>query len=82
LDNDLILQQFEKVEAKVEDLIALCKSHEATNKELNNKIKQLEEELQSRIETEKRYQQEKALIRNKIDSLLVKLADLGKETVE
>jgi len=76
LDNEIILRQFEEVEKKVEKLIDACKSHETTNLELRNKVKRLEEELQSKIETENNYTQERKLIRSKIDSLLVRLEDI------
>jgi len=73
LDNELILRLFEKIEKKVESLIEVNKSLEATNLELRNKIKRLEEELQGKVEAENNYVEEKALIRSRIDSLLVRL---------
>jgi protein-arginine kinase activator protein McsA len=57
-------------------LIAVCKSLEVTNLELSNKIKSLEEELQGKIEAEEKIAEEKALIRSKIDNLLVRLEEL------
>jgi cell division protein ZapB len=75
LDNEFILGQFEKIEKKVERLIEVCKSHEATNLELTYKIKSLEEELQAKVEAEKKFAQEKALIRSKIDNLLDRLEE-------
>jgi len=76
LDNEIILRQFEEIEKKVEKLIDVYKSLEATNLELRNKIKRLEEELQGKVDAETNYTQEKALIRSKIDSLLVRLEDI------
>ena len=76
MESQFILKQFEEIEKKVERLIEIRKSHEETNLELKNKIKGLEEELQGKIEAENKYAQEKALIRSKIDSLLVKLDDI------
>jgi cell division septum initiation protein DivIVA len=73
LESQFILKQFEEIEKKVERLIEFRKSHEETNLELEDKIKGLEEELQGKIEAEKKYAQEKALIRSKIDSLLARL---------
>ena len=77
LDNELILNQFEEIERRVERLIDVCKTHEATNLELNNKIKRLEDELQGKVEAHRNYAEEKALIRSKIDGLLAKLNDLS-----
>jgi len=58
-------------------LIDVLKSHETTNLELSNKINKLEEELQGKNEVESSYSQERALIRSKIDSLLVRLGDIA-----
>lgn len=76
MDNEFILGQFEEIEKKVERLIEVCKSHEAANSEFTNKINMLEEELQGKVEAEKKFAQEKALIRSKIDSLLVRLDEI------
>ena len=76
MDNELFLSQFDQIEKKVEQLIVVCKSLEVTNLELSNKIKSLEEELQGKIEAEKKIAEEKALIRSKIDNLLVRLDEI------
>ena len=76
MDNEIILKQFEQIEQKVGKLIEVCKSLEATNLELRNKIRTLEQELQGKVEVENNYQEEKALIRSKIDGLLAKLEDI------
>lgn len=77
MDNEQILRQFEEIEKKVVRLIDVCKAHEATNSELRDNIRRLEEELQSKVETETNYSQERDLIRSKIDSLLGKLDDVA-----
>ncbi len=77
MDNEFIVGQFEEIEKKVEKLIDVLKSHETTNLELSNKINKLEEELQGKNEVESSYSQERALIRSKIDSLLVRLGDIA-----
>ena len=76
MDNAIISNQFNDIELKVARLIEICKRHEAANLELQNKIKSLEEELLGKIEAEKSYAKEKALIRSKIDSLLVRLEEI------
>ena len=73
LDNEFILKQFEEIERRVEKLIEICNALEATNLDQKNKIKSLEEEIQGKVEADKSYAEEKALIRSKIDGLLVKL---------
>ena len=76
MENAIISNHFKEIEKKVARLIQVCKEHEATNFELKNKIKSLEEELLGKIEAEKSYAQERALIRSKIDRLLVKIEDI------
>ncbi|UCF90579.1 MAG: hypothetical protein JSW39_20115 [Desulfobacterales bacterium] len=76
MENEQILSQFEAIEQKVERLIEVCKTYETTNLELKKKIKDLEEELQGKVEAENNYAEEKALIRSKIDTLLVRLQDI------
>lgn len=73
MDNVFILNQFDQIEQKVEKLVNKCNALEATNLELKSKIKHLEEEFQGKVEAEKSYAEEKALIRSKIDGLLAKL---------
>jgi hypothetical protein len=77
LDNELLLRQFEKIEKKVEKLIEICKLLEVANLKLSNKIKSLEEDLQDKIEAETKFADEKALIRSKVDNLLVRLDELA-----
>ena len=76
MDNAIISDQFNQIEEKVARLIAICRENEAANLELKNKIKSLEEELLGKIEAEKSHAREKALIRSKIDSLLVRIEEI------
>jgi cell division protein FtsB len=76
LDNEHILRQFEELEQKIEKLVDVCKSLEATNSELSDKVKLLEEELRGQIEAQENYTQEKARIRSKIDGLLARLEEV------
>ena len=79
MDNEFILKQFEEIERRVEKLIELCNALEAANLDQKNKIKSLEEEIDGKVEAEKSYAEEKALIRSKIDGLLVKLDKVSTE---
>ena len=76
MDNEQIIKQFDEIERKVERVIEVYKSCEAKNLELTNKSDKLEEELQNKADVEQRYQEEKTLIRSKIDNLLARLGDL------
>lgn len=73
MDNELILRQFEEIEEKVIRLIDVCKSHEADDAGLKKTIKRLEQELQSKVEAEESYSEERDLVRSKVDGLLVRL---------
>ena len=79
MDSNQILQRFEEIERSVERVIEVCKSYEAIHLELKHKIGKLEEELQQKVEAERRYQEERSLIRSKIDNLLEKLGDQLKD---
>lgn len=76
MDNELILRQFEEIEEKVIRLIDVCKSHEADDAELKKTIKRLEQELQSKVEAEESYLEERDLVRSKVDGLLVRLNNI------
>ncbi|MGB9441899.1 MAG: cell division protein ZapB [Desulfobacterales bacterium] len=77
MDNDFVLKQFGEIEHKVERLIENCRAQAAANSELKNKLTSLEEEIQGKVEAEKNYAEEKALIRSKIDGLLARLDDIS-----
>ena len=77
MDNDFVLKQFGEIEHKVERLIENCRAQAAANSELKNKLTSLEEDTQGKVEAEKNYAEEKALIRSKIDGLLARLDDIS-----
>ena len=77
MDNEVMVNQFEEMERKVKRLIERYKAQEAANLELKNKIKSLEEEIQGKVEAERSYAEGKALIRSKIDGLLVRLDEIS-----
>jgi len=73
LSDELIFKDLEKIEQKVERLIEISKAQEAINLELKAQVKNLEEEIQGKVEAERSYAEEKALIRSKIDGLLTRI---------
>ena len=77
MENEQILLQFDEIERKVETLIAAKNALEAANTELRNENQRLSEELRGKIEAEKSYQEERDLIRSKIDNLLVRLEEMA-----
>lgn len=79
MDSDVIIQQFEQIEHRVESLLGSCREIEAENSELKNRLLKLEEELKAKQEMENRYQEEKTLVRTKIDGLLAKLDTIAED---
>ena len=77
LDNNQIIEQFEKIEQKLLKLIDIRASLEKEIKDLNDYIGQLEQELQQKIEAENKLIEEKSFVRAKVDSLLNKLEDIN-----
>jgi len=73
LNDQEVLSQFDKIEKRVEKLIETCRSLEAANVELNNKYERLKQEANGKADAEKRYLEQRDLIRSKIDSLLSRL---------
>lgn len=76
MESDALFRQFSEIEDKVEKLLGLCRSQQATISELQQTVKKLEEELHQKGESIQRQAEEKALIRSRIDNLLAKLEDL------
>jgi predicted nuclease with TOPRIM domain len=76
LESDALFRQFSEIEDKVEKLLGLCRSQQASISELQQTVKKLEEELHQKNESIQRQTEEKALIRSRIDNLLAKLEDL------
>ena len=73
MDNETILEQFGKIEEKVESLIKTNQLLETANLEQKEKMEKLETELQQKNESEGRNDEVKNLIRAKIDSLMERL---------
>jgi chromosome segregation ATPase len=79
LENDLIIQQFEAIEQRVEKLIESRRELEEKNTELKNQVSRLEGELLEKQEMENKYQEEKHLVRSRIDGLLTKLNTIAED---
>ena len=73
----LLMQQFEEIEQKVERLIVICGLLEAKNIQLGNTISSLESELRLKTEALENLSDERAMIRSKIDTLLLKLENIA-----
>jgi hypothetical protein len=73
LDNNNVMRQFDQIEEKVGNLIERCNLLEKLNFELSEIVKSLEAELSGKVEIENKHSEQKALIRSKIDNILLKL---------
>ncbi|MDZ7597204.1 MAG: hypothetical protein WCD46_11855 [Desulfobacterales bacterium] len=80
MENEVILRQFEEVERKVERLIQVNKSLQNVISDLKLRISQVEMELREKTEAETIYNEERTLIRSKIDSLLGRLEEIAENS--
>jgi FtsZ-binding cell division protein ZapB len=79
LDRETVLEQFSKLEKKIEDLIENCKRLEAAKNELKQQNQQLTEQLQEKQSNEQQHDELKGLIRSKIEGLMGKLDGIAGE---
>jgi predicted nuclease with TOPRIM domain len=79
LNNELILQQFDEIELKIETLIEERESLKTANSELLYKVEDLETKLEAKLAEEARATETKRLIESKIDSLISRLGDVGEK---
>ncbi len=77
MDDNLIWQQFEKLEERVEQLVQTCRNLENAKTTLEAKIEDLEEVIKKKDATEQRLMEERSVIRSRIDHLLSKLDQAG-----
>ncbi len=79
MDQETVLQQFEYLEQKIEQLIKTCERYEAENIELKRNYDLLATQLQEKEASEKQNEELKALVRSKIDSLMGRLSKFTEE---
>lgn len=78
MDDNSLINQFQTIETRLDTLLQICQDKDRQNKELSLRIEQLEEELRIKVEAEQQYAEEKALIRSKVDQLLMRLDEIAK----
>lgn len=80
MDNTLITKNFDDIESKIQMIIDVRKSLEKELQDLKEYVAQLEEELQEKIDAEKKLIEERLFVRSKVDSLLEKLHEIQTPT--
>ena len=73
MDINTIPDQLKTLEDKVEQLVHKCKELQSAKSSLEEKANHLEEALSLKDKTEKRFLEEKSLIRSKMDDLVGRL---------
>lgn len=82
MDDNVISQQFKKLEEKVEQLVQACRNLKNANTALEAKIQDLEQALKKKDATAQRLMEERSMIRARIDDLLSKLDQVGGERLD
>ena len=67
----------ESLEGKIDHLLEIFDSLKLKNRELQTRVDKLEQELQDKTEAENRQAEQREIIQNKIESLLIKLKDFS-----
>ncbi len=73
MDNDSIIRHVDDIEQKIEQFIGNYAALKKDNSELIEKIERLEQALQEASEAITQYNQERELVRSRIDGLLTRL---------
>lgn len=73
MGNDLIKNKFDDIDNKVDELLGICRTLRTQNQEMAVRIKQLESDLEKKIQAETRFSEQETEIQTKIDGLLTKL---------
>ena len=79
MDNELILQQFDEIEQRIETLMEERESLKVANSELLSKVDALETKIETNFVEEKRNAETKRLVKSKIESLINRLGDVGEK---
>ncbi len=79
METEIVIQQFGKLEEKIEYLIESCGRIEAENSRLTQENQTLAAQLQEKIAAEKQHLELKGLVRSKIDNLMGKLEGISEE---
>lgn len=79
MDIEAILQQFELIEKKVEHVVQVRRELEQQNRDLTNRIEELEQVIQAKVASERKHDELTTLVKSKIDSLIGRLEGIADE---
>lgn len=77
-----ILQYFDRLEARLETLLRSCDALKSEKAELAERVEELTRRVEELSASEERFQQERSLVRSKVESLIARLGDSGNEPSE
>lgn len=78
MDEATILEDFDKLESRLDKLVSACETLRAENAELKERALSLQSQLEEKVVEESRRIQERALVRARIDSLLNRIVEAEK----
>lgn len=79
MDIEEILQQFELIEKKVAHVVQVRRELEQQNRDLSNRVEELEQTIQAKAEAERKHDEITTLVQSKIDSLIGRLEGIADE---
>ncbi len=79
MDRETVINQFDQLEKRLEDLIETGKRLEAENSRLAAENETLAGQLQEKADAERQHDELKVLVKTKIDSLMGRLDEISEE---
>ncbi len=73
MNEESILQEFDRLESKLNGLIEKCDALKAENLQLEARNNALEEELLEKTDNQNRFMEERNMVRSRIDGLLARV---------
>lgn len=78
MDEESILRDFERLEERLNGLVATCEALSAENSELSAQVSELTEKLAATEQSQDRMREERSAVRQKIEGLLARLGEQAK----
>ena len=75
MDEESILRDFERLEERLNGLVATCEALSAENGALSEQVRELAQKLAETEQSEGRMKEERSAVRQKIEGLLARLGE-------